>query len=132
MCFYEDFENFFVIATVQNSCGHLILPSRGEFDAFNESAEYKSKGNDINHLKLIHKTNLNKLVVAYLNVNSIRNKFETLIQNVSEEVDLLIISEIKLDESLRKSQILTKDFSDSFRIDRNVHGRGILLYIRED
>ena len=50
----------------------LHSPS-GEFDAF--SAEYKSKGNDINHLKLMHKVNLNKLVVAHLNISSIRNKF---------------------------------------------------------
>ena len=76
--------------------------------------------------------NLNKLVVARLNINSIRNKFETLIQNVSGEVDLLMISETKIDESFPKSQFLIKGFSDPFRIDRNVHAGGILLYVRED
>ena len=44
------------------------------------------KMQSINHLKLICKTNLNKLVVAYLNVNSIRNKFEALIRNVTGKV----------------------------------------------
>ena len=76
--------------------------------------------------------NLNKLVVAHLNINSIRNKFEALLQNVSGEVDLLMISEKKIDESFPKSQFLIKGFSDPFRIDRNVHARGILLYVRED
>ena len=33
-----------------------MYPS-AEFDAFIKSAEYKSKGNDINHLKLIRKMN---------------------------------------------------------------------------
>ena len=33
-----------------------MYPS-GEFDAFIKSAEYKSTGNDINHLKLIRKMN---------------------------------------------------------------------------
>ena len=35
----------------------LHSPSR-ESDAFSKSAEYKSKGNDTNHLKLIRKMNL--------------------------------------------------------------------------
>ena len=78
----------------------------GEFDGFNESANYKSKGYDINHLKLIRKINLNKLVVAHLNINSIRNKFEALIHNVSGEVDLMMISETKIDESFPKCQFL--------------------------
>ena len=38
------------------------------------SAEYKSKENGINHLKLIPKMNLSKLVIAHLNITSIRNK----------------------------------------------------------
>ena len=66
--------------------------------------------------------NLNKLVVAHLNINSIRNKFEALIQNVSEEVDLLMISETSIDENFPKSQFLIKGFSDAFRTDRTVHG----------
>ena len=80
----------------------ILRSSSGEFDAFNESAEYKSKGNDINQLKLIRKMNLNKLVLAHSNVSSIRNKFEALIQNVSGEVDLLMISETNVGESFPK------------------------------
>ena len=38
------------------------------------SAEYKSKENGINHLKLIRKINLSKLVIAHLNITLIRNK----------------------------------------------------------
>ena len=76
--------------------------------------------------------NLNKLVVAHLNINLIRNKFEALLQNVSGEVDLLMISGKKINESFPKSQFLMKGFSDPFRIDRNVHGGGILLYVKED
>ena len=87
--------------------------------------------NNIYHLKPIRKINLNKLVVA-LNVNSIRKKFEALIRNASEEVDLLMISETAIDESFPKSQFLIKGFSDPFRIDRNVHGGGIFLYFKED
>ena len=46
---------------------------------------------------------------------------------------LLTISETKIDESFPKSQFLIKGFSNPFRIvNRNVHGGGILLYVRED
>ena len=48
--------------------------------------------------------NLNKLVVAHLNINLIRNTFEALIQNVSGKEDVLIISEAKIGESFPKSQ----------------------------
>ena len=43
-----------------------------------------------------------------------------------------MISETKLDESFPIGQFLKKGFSTPFRLDRNCHGGGILLYIRED
>ena len=49
--------------------------------------------------------NLNKFVVAHLNIISMRNKFEALIRNVSGEVDLLMISETKIDESFPKRSV---------------------------
>ena len=42
--------------------------------------------------------NLNKFVISHWNINSTRNKFEALLQNVSEEVDLLMISNKKIYE----------------------------------
>ena len=96
------------------------------------SNKSKSKGNDINKLKLVRKKYLIKLVVANLNINSIRNEFEALMQNVSGGVDLLTISETKIDERFPKSQFLIKCFSDPFRIDRNSHRGVILLYVKEN
>ena len=96
------------------------------------SNKSKSKGNDINKLKLVRKKYLIKLVVANLNINSIRNEFEALMQNVSGGVALLTISETKTDERFPKSQFLIKCFSDPFRIDRNFHRGGILLYVKEN
>ena len=43
-----------------------------------------------------------------------------------------MISETKIDNSFQKGQFLIKDFCESFRIDRNIHGGGILFYVRED
>ena len=41
--------------------------------------------------------NLNKLIFAHLNINSIRNKFELLSEQIKGNVDLPMISETKID-----------------------------------
>ena len=69
--------------------------------------------------------NLYKLTLAHLNVNSISNKFDAHLRNVSRQLDLLIISETKINKSFPKSQFLINGFSDPFCIDRNVHRGGI-------
>ena len=83
-------------------------------------------------MKIIRKRNFSKLAVARLNINSKRNKFKALIQNVSGELDLLMFSETKIDESFLESKFLIKGFSDPFCRDRNFHGGSILLYVRDN
>ena len=43
-----------------------------------------------------------------------------------------MISETKLDDSFPTTQFLFHSFSASYRLDRDLKGGGILLYIRED
>ena len=75
---------------------------------------------------------MNKLIFAQLNTNSIRNKFEELISQVKGTVDVLIISETKIDDSFPIANFLIDGFSQPYRIDRNSSGGGIMLYVRED
>ena len=42
---------------------------------------------------------MNKIIVGQLNINSIRNKFDFLAQQVKGNIDILMISETKLNES---------------------------------
>ena len=83
-------------------------------------------------LKALHLKNVNKLIIAHLNINSLRNKFEFLISLIKNNVYVLMISETKLDESFPTSQFMINGFSAPFRFDRNDKGGGIILYIRED
>ena len=46
--------------------------------------------------------------------------------------DILVITETKLDESFPKGQFVLDGFSTPYRLDRNCHGGGILMFIRED
>ena len=55
--------------------------------------------------------NLNKLIFAHLNINSIRNKLEELISQVKGTVDVLMISETKIDDSFSIANSLIHGFS---------------------
>ena len=75
---------------------------------------------------------MNKLIFAYLNINSIRNKFEELISQFKGIVDVLMISKTKIDDSFPIANFLKDGFSQHYRIDRNSSCGGIMLYVRED
>ena len=83
-------------------------------------------------LRALRKENLNKLIIAYLNINSLRNKLEFLKEQIQDNIDILMISETKIDASFPIGQFLLNGYSTPFRLDRNAHGGGILLYVRED
>ena len=73
-----------------------------------------------------------KLIIAHLNINSIRNKFDYLSFMVESNADLLLISETKPDDSFPSGQFKICGFSMPYRYDRNSMGGGLLLYIRDD
>ena len=83
-------------------------------------------------LKTIRSDNANKLIFAHLNINSIRNKFEFLATQVKGKIDVLMISETKIDESFPKGNFLIEGFSTPYRLDRDSKGGGIMLYVRAD
>ena len=84
-----------------------------------------------NTLKSLRKDNLNKLIFAHLNINSIRNKFELLSEQIKGNVEVLMISETKIDDTFPVGQFCIEGFCTP-RLDRNSKGGGILLYVRED
>ena len=76
--------------------------------------------------------NLNKLVFAHMNINSIRNKFELFSDQVRGNVDVLMVSETKTDFSFLTGKFLIHGFSPPYRLDRDSKDGGIMSYIRED
>ena len=47
------------------------------------------------NLKFIRKDNLDKLIIVHLNINSIRNTFDFLVDKIKGNVDIMMISETK-------------------------------------
>ena len=80
-------------------------------------------------LQTIRKENLNKLIFAHLNNNSIRNKFNSL---AKDSIDILMISESKVDDSFLHEQFFLDGFATPFRLDRNRNGGGFMIVIRND
>ena len=70
--------------------------------------------------------------MGHLNINSWRNKFEALQFTINRNLDIILLSEIKLDDSFPLAQFILKNFGIPYRLDRNSNGGGLLLYVRED
>ena len=70
--------------------------------------------------------------MAHLNINFLQNKFNPLVSLVQGNIDILIVSETKIDDSFTTNQFMIPDYSMPFRKDRNSHGGGLLIYVRED
>ena len=74
--------------------------------------------------------NPSKLNFAYLNINSVRNKFENLIEIINENVDIFTIAETKLDSSFHTAQFQIKDYYSPFCLDITNKSGGLLVYIK--
>ena len=73
-----------------------------------------------------------KLIIAHLNINSLTNKFESLSFMVENNVDMLLISETKLDDSFPSGQFKICGYGMPYQNDANSMSIGLLVYIRDD
>ena len=78
------------------------------------------------------KSNDNIFIFSTLNINSVPNKLDYIRITIADFVDILVITESKLDQSFPESQFFINRFSKPFRKDRNRHGGRLLMYIKED
>ena len=85
-------------------------------------------------LQKMKQKNPDKIVIGHLNINSIRYKLEFLMEIISTNIDLFLISETKLDASFPTSQFIIDGYHTPFREDRDNKGDkggGLLLYVRD-
>ena len=68
-------------------------------------------------------------IFAHLNINSIRNKFEILSDQIKENIDALLVSETKIND-----RFPIRYECGTYRLDRISNGGGfmLLLFVRED
>ena len=93
--------------------------------------DYEPISDPFEKLKNTRLKNPNRLIIAQLNINSERNKFDSLVRMLHNNLDILLISETKIDSSFPTAQFQIQGYT-TYRLDRNTNDGGILLYIRED
>ena len=104
----------------------------GPDDRIVQDTPMASSSSALNELKEIRVKNLNRLIFGHLNINSLRNKIELLTDQIRGNIDVLLISETKLDNSFPTSQFTIEGYNSPFRLDRNKDGGGLMLYVRDD
>ena len=62
-------------------------------------------------LKQIKRKNENRLIIGQININSLRNKFQSLETLIKGNIDILVITESKLDGSFPTQQFAIEGYS---------------------
>ena len=83
-------------------------------------------------MKALRSDNSNKLIFVHININSIINKFDFLTSKVNGNIDILIVSETKINNSFPVGNFVKDKFNIPYRLDRDSNGGGIMQYVRED
>ena len=122
-------ENCAIIA----SCATLLILCAFLFYAI-ITINSMQNGGEISSRELLRKlklTNRNRIVIGHLNINSIRNKFESIKNLIGDNVDIILFSEIKLNDTFPGNQFLINGFHVPYRLDRTDKEGGIMLFVRE-
>ena len=70
--------------------------------------------------------------MGHLNINSVVGKLDQLKVLIVNNIDILVLTETKMDSSFPNAEFRIDGFSSPFRFDRNRFGGGVLIYVRED
>ena len=73
----------------------------------------------VGSIRDVRKRNLKRIILGHLNINSIRKKFDLLVDQIKENVDIMVISETKLDESFFNGQYKIPGYTLPCRLGRN-------------
>ena len=117
-----------------NNCEKVSYKGKARSKEHNrtQSAKSSESSNNLSILDRIRLNNARRLIIGHLKINSLRNKFEMLREIARDKLDILLVSETKVDPSFPSSQSPIKCFSVPFRLDRNSSGGGIMLFVKEE
>ena len=76
--------------------------------------------------------NVNRILCAQININSIRNKFDQLKSMISGKIDILAITETELNDSFPEAQFFLEGYTMPYRLDCSEDGGGIMIFVREE
>ena len=77
---------------------------------------------------------MNKAIIGNININSLPAKFDMVkgvILKKLKNVNILVITETKLDDAFLLGQFYVEGFTMPYRLDRNCNGGGVIVYVRD-
>ena len=84
---------------------------------------------DSNFLSNLTVKNMSRFLIVNWSIISISNKFDLLKLFVRGNVNILVITDTKLDSTFLTSQFLIEGYSEPHRFDGNKNGGGALTYV---
>ena len=114
---------------VRTACNYQNIDDGNLDEAFAKNCDSNFA---LSTLKSLRLKNANKVIIAHLNINSIRQKFDQLSFIIKDNVDILVVGETKLDKTLPTAQFNIAGFSQPYRHDRNRNGGGVMIFVREE
>ena len=117
--------------TVYNS--NFITLSNPPIELHNITNESNDMGeNSISdNLRKLRMQNPKKVVMGHLNINSLPNKSEGIMDIVAENIDVFLISETKIDYSFPEAQFKYNGYGLPHRRDRALGGGGLILFVND-
>ena len=109
-----------------------LLPDLNVENCEADSAVENGANEFIEYLQNLRIETSGNFLIGHLNINSIRNKVDMLSYMIGNKIDVLMISESKLDGIFPTSQFVIDSFTEHFRLDRTRNGDGILLYVKNN
>ena len=118
------------MASLQSSLTNddLSLPHDYTNNVSNDNLE----DNPLQVLKKLKLSNVNRLIIGSININSIKGKFDAFKLWVKGNIDIIVVVESKIDESFTQQQFAIEGYHLPFRRDRNALGGGVMIFVRED
>ena len=97
----------------------------------NLPSEIENEANCFDELKGLRLKYPRNVMISYININSVRNRFKDFSGMVGDYVDILVTSETKIDSSFPTSQFLIDGFKSPYRLDVSGNSCGVLVYVTD-
>ena len=75
---------------------------------------------------------MNKVIIGNININSLPAKIDQFKEVILKNVDILVITTTKLDDTFPLAQFYVEEFTMAYRLNRNRKGVGVIIYLKED
>ena len=117
--------NPFILILANLSLNDTSIPNISE-----NMSKSKSLDEPMSILSELKEKNSERPIIAHLNINSVSSKFEPLASLIQDNIDLLVVTESKLDDTFPQGQFNIDGFAKPIRLDRNRYGGGIIIFTR--